>query len=129
MTLREPVLKAYAKGLNQSEVARILGCSRQQVWRIVNQAGVNKSYTVSERSIPHGTDAGYRGRGCRCKACCKANTTVLREFRARQRERIKANPRLAPHGEINTYSNWGCKCKKCRAAWSEYTYAYRESKK
>lgn len=67
----------------------------------------------------HGTRNLYGNFGCRCAACCQANTVDCRdrygrmpmaEYRAQRRANIKHN--------ANAYDKGRCRCDVCRTAAS-----------
>lgn len=88
-------------------------------------------YTVSDRldrilGVEHGTRSKYTNEGCRCGPCKAAGSAYLRQWRARNSEKVVAyraglkDRDQIPHGKPTAYTNYGCRCPECWAAFQPY---------
>lgn len=94
--------------------------------------GVRTVDTTPVAGIEHGgSGTSYVHHGCRCDACCQANSArVHRRKRERFAARVLIDGRLtAPgareHGSLQTYGNWGCRCLPCMDANRRHSAAVR----
>lgn len=72
----------------------------------------------------HGTTNGYSNLGCRCEACCAANT----EAAAKYRNGVRSNPIPEwKHGTPTGYRLHLCRCERCRRAMGEHEH-YRKNR-
>lgn len=123
---REIVCLYLAKELNQSEIARHYGITRERVRQIICNAGAEsalarKRARAAARNIAravavvarheigqtaHGTRYHYMYYQCRCEPCRAANREYQRGLKGRT---------PSTHG-VSGYANYGCRCDVCREA-------------
>jgi len=124
--------------LNSTQTAEVLGIGRTYVYELVRRGDLTPKRTHPnrftredvellgdgwrrKRGPTHGLASTYRGYGCRCDECTRANTERTRLERA---DRFSRQPPKGSHGKATTYSNWGCRCGRCRKANTAYNAPY-----
>ena len=88
--------------------------------------------------IEHGKRQTYVHHKCRCDDCTAANREYLRQYRAANRDKIRASKtrysaklkksKDIPHGTRYGYSDFGCRCDECKAANTAYARQLRQQK-
>jgi hypothetical protein len=122
------MIALYRSGLSLKQIGERYGITRQAVQNRLARQGVSRDDKPEKPTVPprpargprvpkHGTAVEYRARGCRCDACCAANTEFFRNHRFTSALRDDA----PQHGTINGYRNYSCRCDACRAANKEHT--------